>query len=147
MNPPDLKLPSFTLAEEKMDSTLKRAIYEGFKEHALASVSYDGDLDEITFTIRNTKDLLGCIVSMRFWGSLHIKYLYVTPSWRRKGLGRLLMKKTLAKAREKNLRFAFVETMSFQALDFYKKFGFKEEFSRKGYERDTILHYLKLDFT
>ena len=33
--------------------------------------------------------------------------------------------------------FAFVETMGFQALEFYEKCGFKLEFTRAGYARDT----------
>lgn len=38
--------------------------------------------------------------------------------------------------------FAFVETMSFQALEFYQKMGFKQDFVRTGYAHNTSFHYL-----
>lgn len=36
-----------------------------------------------------------------------------------------------------------VETMSFQAPEFYQKMGFKIEFSRPGYAKNNCFHYLK----
>lgn len=44
--------------------------------------------------------------------------------------------------KQRGCHFAFVETMSFQAPEFYRKMGFKIEFSRPGYAKNTIFHYL-----
>jgi len=48
--------------------------------------------------------------------------------------------------RENKCPFAFVETMSFQAVEFYQKIGFQLEFTRSGYAHGTSFHYLRKDF-
>jgi hypothetical protein len=55
------------------------------------------------------------------------------------------MKKALQYGRDKDCPFAFVETMSFQALDFYQKMGFQLELTRTGYAHGTSFHYLRKD--
>lgn len=49
----------------------------------------------------------------------------------------------LGEKADKACPFAFVETMSFQALDFYRKMGFELEFTRSGYKHGTAFHYLR----
>ena len=103
-------------------------------------------MQEFAFVARVNKELLGAVVSKTFWGGLHIKNLYLVPSARGKGVGKKLMDKAIEKGKRLGCRFAFVETMSFQALEFYKKLGFVEEFSRPGYDKGCIFHYLRKDF-
>jgi hypothetical protein len=57
------------------------------------------------------------------------------------------MKQALQYGRKNNCPFAFVETMSFQAKDFYQKLGFKIEFTRTGFAHGTSFHYMKRDFS
>ena len=44
--------------------------------------------------------------------------------------------------RQEGCRFTFVETMSFQAPEFYEKIGFKIELKRNGYDANTSFYYL-----
>ena len=53
------------------------------------------------------------------------------------------MKHALEKGRQLGCPFAYVETMSFQAVDFYKNLGFEESFVRHGYAHGTSFHYLQ----
>jgi ribosomal protein S18 acetylase RimI-like enzyme len=53
------------------------------------------------------------------------------------------MESALKYGRGNKCLFAFVETMSFQALDFYRKVGFELEFTRSGYKHRTLFHYLR----
>jgi ribosomal protein S18 acetylase RimI-like enzyme len=46
-------------------------------------------------------------------------------------------------AKSQNCDFVFLETMSFQALDFYEKLGFKVELKRDGYAEGASIYYLK----
>ena len=55
------------------------------------------------------------------------------------------MKNALKYGKENKCPFAFVETMSFQALDFYQKLGFQLEYTRTGYAHGTSFHYLRKD--
>ena len=45
--------------------------------------------------------------------------------------------------RESKSSFTYIETMSFQALDFYRRLGFELELTRSGYSRGICYHYLK----
>ena len=53
------------------------------------------------------------------------------------------MEYALTYGRDNKCSFAFVETMSFQAIGFYQKIGFELEFTRSGYKRDTSFYYLR----
>lgn len=76
-------------------------------------------------------------------GALHIKNVYVEDAYRNNGLGTRLMECALQYGRDHQCPFAFVETMSFQALGFYQKNGFQLEFTRPGYAHGVSFHYLK----
>jgi ribosomal protein S18 acetylase RimI-like enzyme len=48
-------------------------------------------------------------------------------------------------ARERNCRFMNLSTTDWQARPFYEKLGFKLEFVRSGYDKDSELYFLKKD--
>lgn len=66
----------------------------------------------------------GGIVGEFCWNWLEIQYLYVEPAQRKSGYGRALLRKAEELAKEKECDFIKVDTLSFQALDFYLKEGF-----------------------
>ena len=59
------------------------------------------------------------------WNWLEIQYLYVEPEHRGHGYGKKLIQEAERIANEKQCDFMKVDTLSFQALDFYKKEGFE----------------------
>lgn len=74
---------------------------------------------------------------------LCIRYLWVSDSMRGSGLGTRLMAAAEQQAQEMGCLHALVDTVSFQALPFYQKKGFRlqmtlEDFPQKGMQR----HYL-----
>jgi ribosomal protein S18 acetylase RimI-like enzyme len=80
-----------------------------------------------------------------FWGQLHIKYPLVKERHRGQGIGRELVKHAFEYGKEQGCDFTYVETMSFQAINFYKKLGFKVELQRDGYSHKTSFYYLRKD--
>jgi ribosomal protein S18 acetylase RimI-like enzyme len=78
-------------------------------------------------------------------GQLHIKMLYVEEKFRSQGIGRDLMVKALEYGKNKGSKFAYVETFSFQAPEFYKHFGFEIKYTMDGFPGDVSFHYLKMD--
>jgi len=125
---------------------LKKHVYEGFSKHAIDLTGIDGLSQEpVSFEIQKDKDFVGCIVIQLFWGQLHIKYLFIEESFRGKGFARKLMEHIFEYGKSKGCSFAFVETMNFQAPEFYQKLGFKTELIRHGYEKGTSFYYLKRD--
>lgn len=130
------------IKEQTLTEELKKTIYEGFSLHAIEMTGHDEKFDSIAFVAMEGTTFAGAIVVERFWNALHVKYVYVTDHYRNQGLGSRLMQRAVAYGLEQNCPFAFVETMSFQALDFYQKMGFELNFTRSGYAHGSSFHYL-----
>lgn len=136
----------FIISAEALTNELKSSIYAGLEQHSLAKIGTSEKGEPISFIANHHDgDFAGVIVVEMFWGALHIKYLFVQSVYRKQGLGRLLMDQALKFGADQKCPFAFVETMSFQALDFYLKMGFQLELTRSGYSHGTSFHYLRKD--
>lgn len=133
------------IKQQSLTDDLKKQIYEGFSRHAIAMTGHDEKFDSVAFVAMEGDVLAGSVVVECFWGALHVKYIYIEDSFRGKGLGTRLMERAFKHGFENKCPFAFVETMSFQALEFYKKIGFELEFTRPGYAYETSFHYLRKD--
>lgn len=131
------------IRQQCLTEDLKKQIYEGFSRHAISMIGHDEKFDPVAFIAYDQGCFAGAIVVELFWGALHVKYIYVDDGYRGKGVGARLMEYALKYGCDKACSFAFVETMSFQALDFYRKMGFELEFTRSGYKHGTSFHYLR----
>ena len=78
-------------------------------------------------------ELLAGLVAETFGNWLEIEYLFVKEELRGLGIGSRLLQQAETEAKNRNCRFAFVNTYQFQAPDFYKKHGYKEVFALKDY--------------
>ncbi len=135
------------IRQQALTDDLKKQIYEGFSLHAISIVGHDEKFESLAFVANENSVFAGAVVVELFWGSLHVKYIYIDENYRGRGLGTRLMERAIVYACENKCPFAFVETMSFQALGFYQKIGFQLEFTRAGYAHGTSLHYLRKDLT
>lgn len=134
----------FKIQQKMLQDEVKKKIFDGFGCQAIESTGINGlDEDPISFEIFKEQEFVGAIIVQLFWGQLHIKYLYVEKPYRGQGIACELMKHACEFGKLRGCHFAFVETMSFQAPEFYQKMGFKIEFSRSGYSKNTTLYYLK----
>lgn len=140
------KIMKFQIQQNKLRDEVKKKIFDGFGMQATESTGINGlEEDPIAFEIFNDQEFVGSVVVQFFWGQLHIKYLFVEKHYRGQGIGRELMNHAIEFGKERDCNFAFVETMNFQAPEFYQKMGFEIEFSRPGYAKNTCFHYLKKD--
>jgi uridine kinase len=137
------KITAFEIKLQSLSNDFKRQIYDGFSRHAIAKIGHDEKFDPVAFIASNEKSsFIGAVVIELFWGALHVKYVYVEDEYRGCGIATKLMEQALSYGRDNQCPFAFVETMSFQALSFYQKMGFVLEFTRSGYKHGTSFHYL-----
>lgn len=135
---------TFDIKQQPLSVELKEKIYAGFSRHAIEMTGYDEKFDSVAFIANNWDGAFaGAVVVELFWGALHVKYVYVEERYRGSGIATNLLEHALMYGRNNQCPFAFVETMSFQALGFYKKMGFKLEFTRSGYKHNTSFHYLR----
>lgn len=135
----------FEIKQQPLRMDLKKKIYEGFSRHAIATTGHDEKFDSVAFVANEKGFFSGAIVVELFWGALHIKYLYVEDKYRGHGLATHLMENAINYGQDHKCPFAFVETMNFQALEFYQKMGFVLELTRSGYKHETSFHYLRKD--
>ncbi|MFP5114089.1 GNAT family N-acetyltransferase [Bacillaceae bacterium C204] len=94
----------------------------------------------VSYILRNEdRKIVGGITGTIFWYHLHIDYLWVDNSLRGKGYGKELLNHIEKTAREKNCRLILLDSFSFQAPDFYQKFGYNVvgivEDHPKGYKQ------------
>ncbi|HDD44323.1 MAG TPA: ribosomal-protein-alanine N-acetyltransferase [Candidatus Desulfofervidus auxilii] len=87
----------------------------------------------------NTQEIGGFICFWIIWGEMHILNLAVKPELQGKGIGSLLLKRTLEFAEKNEVEWIRLEVRSsnLKAISFYKKFGFKKIGKRKHYYFDT----------
>nr|WP_035119863.1 GNAT family N-acetyltransferase [Cohnella panacarvi] len=88
--------------------------------------------------------IIGGIVGEFCWNWLEIHYLFVEPEHRKLGYGRALLREAETMAQEKECDFIKLDTLSFQALDFYLKEGFQIYGTIENAGRHTH-YYLKKD--
>lgn len=138
------KIMSLQIKQNKLSDETKKKIFQGFARQAIHARGINGlSEDPISFELFDNGEFVGAIVVQLFWKQLHIKYLFVEESYRNQGIARQLLNHSLEFGKKMGCKFAFVETMSFQAPEFYQKMGFTIEFSRPGYGANTTFHYLK----
>ncbi len=133
------------ILQQPLTDALKAQIYDGFRRHSIEMTGHDEKNDVVAFIAMDNEIFAGAVAVEIFWGALHIKYTYVSDQYRDQGLGTRLMDNAFLYGQKNHCPFAFVETMSFQALEFYEKIGFQLEFTRSGYSHDTSFHYLRKD--
>lgn len=121
-------------------------LYDGLKENMLAKrglkpVSFFG------YFIRDEEGKIvgGCNGDI-FYGCLYVGSLWVLESLRGQGYGTKLMQLAEQLAQNSKCNFIAVNTMDWEALDFYKKLGFYVELERKGFDKNSTFYFLRKDF-
>ena len=90
-------------------------------------------------------NLLAGLVAETFGNWLEIEYLFVKEELREQGIGSKLLQEVESEAKNRNCRFAFVNTYQFQAPDFYKMYGYKEVFTMQDYTYTGQIYYYQKD--
>jgi GNAT superfamily N-acetyltransferase len=80
-------------------------------------------------------------------GWMKINYLWVSPEERRRGRGRQMLLMAEAEARQRGCCHAMLYTYSFQAPDFYHKFGYRTVATIEGLPEGHRQHTLVKDLT
>ena len=70
-------------------------------------------------------NIIGGILGGTYWGWLYIDILWVHKDYRNKGIGSKLLLEAEKEAVRRGCSHVHVDTMSWQAPDFYKKYGYE----------------------
>lgn len=104
-------------------------------------------IEPFGFFIRdeNNQVIGGCNGNIGY-GWVYVDQLWIEQSLRAKGYGTALMQAAEKLAKERGCIAAAVNTMDWEALDFYKKLDYRIEFERHGLEKNSIYYFLRKDF-
>ena len=80
----------------------------------LAIVEYDGD-----------GNIIGGILGGTYWGWMYVDILWVHEDHRKRGIGSMLLHAAEKEAVRRGCHHVHLDTMSWQAPDFYKKHGYE----------------------
>ena len=73
----------------------------------------------------NEGEIIGGILGGTYWGWMYVDILWVREDERRKELGSKLLKAAENEARKRGCHHVHLDTMSWQAPEFYKKHGYE----------------------
>ena len=80
----------------------------------------------LVITVRDKdQTIVGGLVGATYLGWLQVSAVWMSDALRGKGYGTRLMRRAEAEALERQCPRVFLETLSFQALPFYEKIGYK----------------------
>jgi GNAT superfamily N-acetyltransferase len=139
---------TYNITFEKNPSSADiQIIADGYMENAYKLKGHR-PIEFFAFFLRDNDDnskILGGCNGNSLYGCLYIDGLWVTESLRGQGLGIKLMEAAEHYAKELGCTFLTVNTMDWEALDFYKKIGYFVEFERHGFEKNSIMYFLRKD--
>lgn len=95
------------------------------------------------FAYAPDRRIIGGLFGNIFWGWLHIDTLWVDESYRQNGIGTSLMDRAEAEACAMGVQQAYLETTDFQALDFYKKRGYRIFAQLEDQPPGHVCYYMK----
>ena len=87
-----------------------------------------GDVDHTPLNIVEYDDngnIIGGILGGTYWGWMYIDILWVQEDCRHKGIGSKLLTEAEKEAARRGCHHVHLDTMSWQAPDFYKKHGYE----------------------
>ena len=96
--------------------------------------------------LRDEGRIVAGLAGETYCGWLSVRYLWVSERLRGRGIGRELMVRAEACARERGCHSAWLDTFGFQAPGFYEKLGY-QEFARLDYPPGHHRHFLRKRLT
>ena len=108
-------------------------IFEMLKEYNLSNREESKNVPLGIFYEDDGGKKLAGLTGETFGNWLCIHYLFVEDHLRKDGLGSRLLEAAENEARNRGCKYAFVDTFSFQAPEFYIKHGYKEVFALNDY--------------
>jgi len=103
-------------------------------------------IESYAFYIRDENNtIIGGSSGIMYYGCLYIDQLWLAEKIRRQGYGTQLMARTEQLAKQQGCSFATVNTMDWEAFEFYKKLGYAIEHLRYGYLQNSFIYFLRKD--
>ena len=128
------------------DEKVGMFIARGFAEYSQKS-DVVLDYEEFCFTAENEEgEIIGVVTGKAYYDEVHVDDLIIDENYRRKGIGRELIRTIEDAYRDKGYSFITLSTFGFQAPDFYKKLGYQIEFIRENKDPRLNKIFMKKEY-
>ena len=117
--------------KENLDEEIYEIIDEEFNKFATKN-GIVCNYKSFAFVAKEESKIIGIITGNSYYKEVHISDLIVLEQYRNKHIGSKLMETVENYYKNKGYENINLTTYGFQALEFYKKCGFKVEFIRKS---------------
>jgi GNAT superfamily N-acetyltransferase len=122
---------------------LSRILFDALSQSNVERTS-DGKDENVCVVARDvTAALVGGIYGEVYWGWLHLRVLWVTPTLRRRGLGAQLLARAEAEALAKGCHGAWLDTFTFQTQSFYQRAGYEIFGTLEQYPTGESRHFFR----
>lgn len=119
----------------------QNAVFQGLLKYNRSHLG-DSEPEDLGIYLRNEEGMVTAgLVGNTFGLWLMVRYLWISEELREQGIGSRLLLKAEETAKERGCRYVFLDTFSFQAPDFYKKYGYTEVLTLENYPVDGKRHY------
>ena len=111
----------------------EETIFQGLLEYNLARIEDKNPKDLGVYLQDEKGEMLAGLIGDTHGNWLTVKFLWVSEKLRGQSIGSKILGKAEEIAKERGCKYAFLDTFSFQAPEFYKKYGYKEKFALEEY--------------
>ena len=132
------------MIEVEYKENLDEGIYEIIDEEFNKFATKNGiicNYKSFAFVAKEESKIIGIITGNSYYKEVHISDLIVLEQYRNKHIGSKLLETVENYYKNKGYENINLTTYGFQALEFYKKCGFKVEFIRKSKENPKLNKY------
>lgn len=111
--------------EENLDKSDIKFLGDKIDEYNLAQTKVYDEKYLGIFVRDSHNQIVGGLYGISWGGWLEIRYLWIREDLRKKGYGKILMEKAENEGKARGCKWVLLDTFSFQAPEFYKKFGYQ----------------------
>ena len=90
-----------------------------------ATVGGDGHAPIYIVEYDGEGNVIGGLIGGTYWGWMYVDILWVHEDYRQRGIGTILLRAAEKEAARRGCHHVHLDTMSWQAPDFYKKHGYE----------------------
>ncbi|MHD0318478.1 GNAT family N-acetyltransferase [Fusobacterium sp. THCT1E2] len=127
---------------DKIEKEDEEIIFQGLLEYNLSRIEDKNPKDLGIFLLNENGEKIAGLIGNTHGNWLFIKYLWVSEELREKKIGSRILEQAEETARTRGCKYVFLDTFSFQAPAFYKKYGYREVFVLENYPVSGKRYYL-----